>query len=96
MATALSVYATCTDLGGTWGAAYGFSVSQYGLGYSTFNIGNSGAGFDVADNSILTVMDILLRADARAVNGTLYAGNTMLRKMANDVFDAVNTMGSIG
>ena len=96
MATALSVFATSSWLGGASATSYGFHVSQYGLGNSTYNIGTSGAAFGVANNSVMTVMDILLYADQQAVNGVLYNGNTKLRTMANSVFDGINTLGDIG
>jgi len=40
MATALNVYATNASLGGSAAAGYGFNVSQYGLGDSSWNIGS--------------------------------------------------------
>lgn len=95
MATALSVYATNLSLGGAWSARYGFLVGQYGLGDSTYNIRNSGLAFGVANNTTMTVMDILLSADDQAVDGVLYNGTTALRNMANTVFDGINNSGDI-
>ena len=101
MATALSVYATDSSLGGNGAAAYGFQVSQYGLGNATYNVGSNGAAFDVDNNTTLTVMDILLAADRFALNGILYydlntaMANAMLRKMANSVFAGINESGDI-
>jgi hypothetical protein len=40
-------------------------------------------------------MDLLLAADARAVNGVLYGGNATRRNEANNVFSAVNQDGGI-
>src|SRR5262249_26150173 len=57
LATALSVYATNATLDSTQAAAqYGFTVSGYGLGTATFNVGSNGAAFGVANNTSLTVM----------------------------------------
>ena len=47
------------------------------------------------DFQIGQVMDILLAADAQAVNGVLYNGNTARRNMANNVFSAINQAGGI-
>jgi hypothetical protein len=95
MATALAVYATSSSLGGPWAAAYGFKVTQYGLGYSTYNVGANAAAFGVANNSSVTVMDLLVAADARSAGGVLFGGNATQRKMANSVFDGINTSGDI-
>jgi hypothetical protein len=93
MATALAVYATTESLGGAQAAAYGFSVSAYGLSNSVFNVGSNGAAFGVANGTTMSVLDLLQAADALAVDGVLYGGNTALRKMANDVFSAINEAG---
>jgi hypothetical protein len=67
MAAALSIYATNSSLGGAWAAVYGFTVTDYGLGNSTYDVGSSGEAFGVANNTRLAVMDILLYADDQAV-----------------------------
>src|SRR5207253_2648746 len=72
MATALAVYVTNQTLAGTTAAAYRFQVSATGLGTRTFNVGCRGAAFGVANNSSLSVMDLLLAVNARADNGVLY------------------------
>src|SRR5262249_57331234 len=96
LATALSVYATNATLDSTQVAAqYGFKVSGDGVGTATFNVGSNGDAFGVANNTNLTVMDLLLAADAQAVNGVLYNGNTTRRNEANSVFSAVNQAGGI-
>jgi hypothetical protein len=96
LATALSVYVTNATLDPTKVAAsYGFTVSGYGLGTATVNVGSDGAAFGVANNTTLTVLDALLAADAQAVNGLLYNGNTTKRNEANDLFSAINQAGGI-
>jgi hypothetical protein len=96
LATALSVYATNATLDPTKVAAsYGFTVGGNGAGPATFNLGSNGDAFGVSNNSTLTLMDLLLAADARAVNGVLYNGNTTRRNEANAVFSAVNQDGGI-
>ncbi len=102
MATALAVYATNHSLAGSAAIAYGFQVTTYGVGGKTFNVGNRGAAFGVANNTSLSVMDLLLSVNVRSKNGLLYDldGNgsidsheRSLRTMANDVFSAINELG---
>jgi hypothetical protein len=96
LATALSVYATNATLDSTGAAArYGFTVAGAGLGTAGANVGASGSAFGVADNTTLTVIDLLWAADAQAINGVLYGGNAARRKAANDLFSAINQAGGI-
>src|SRR5262249_918620 len=53
---------------------YGFLVGGNGAATSTVNVGSNGAAFGVANNTLMTVLDILLAADAQSVNGVLYNG----------------------
>jgi len=101
MATALSVYVTDQSLAGTTAAAYGFEVTAGGLGAAIFNVGSSGTAFDAADNSVLTVMDILLATNRRSRNGNLYgqySGSTYtnMRNLANTLYNNLNQAGNIG
>lgn len=94
LATALAVYVTNATLDNTGvGSRYGFTVSGNGVGTATYNVGADGAAFGVANNSQVTVMDLLLAADAQAVNGVLYNGDKAKRDMANDVFSDLNEAG---
>jgi uncharacterized delta-60 repeat protein len=96
LATALSVYVTNATLDSTQVAAqYGFTVSGDGVGTATVNIGSNGDAFGVANNTTITVMDLLLATDTQAVDGVLYNGDTTKRKEANNVFSAVNQAGGI-
>jgi len=65
------------------------------VGAATVNVGSNGDAFGVANNSTLMLMDLLLAADAQAVNGVLYGGNAAKRNEANAVFSAVNQAGGI-
>ena len=97
LATALSVYATNATLDSTGVAAkYGFTVSGDGVGTAAVNVGTNGDAFGVANNSTLTVMELLLATDDQAINGLLYNGNTTKRNEANAVFSALNQAGGIG
>jgi hypothetical protein len=104
MATALAVYVTNQTLAGNTATAYGFQVTATGVGTRTFNVGNRGAAFGVANNASLSVMDLLLAVNARSHNGLLYDmdGNGQIssseasyRTMANDLFSAINEAGGI-
>jgi hypothetical protein len=104
MATALAVYVTNQSLAGTTAARYGFLVTDTGVGTRTFNVGSDGAAFGAANNSTVSVLDLLLAVNARSTNGLLYDmdGNGQLdstelgyRFMANDVFSAINSLGHL-
>jgi hypothetical protein len=96
LATALSVYATNATLDNTGVAAnYGFIVSGNDLGTATVNVGSNGAAFGVANNSVLTVLNLLKATDAQAIGGLLYNGDDTLRKEANNVYNAINEEGDI-
>src|SRR5439155_14928236 len=71
LSTAFAVYVTNQTLAGTTAAAYGFQVSATGLGTRTFNVGNNGAAFGAANNSSLSVIDLLLAVNARSHHGLL-------------------------
>jgi hypothetical protein len=93
LATALNVYATTLSLGGLAARDYGFTVNAYGLGAYSYQIGNSGTAFGVANRTTLNIYQILKAANARAVNGVLYGGDRTLRRMANHVFAGINDGG---
>jgi hypothetical protein len=59
------------------------------------NVGTNGAAFGVSNNTVMTVLDVLLAADAQAVNGVLYNGDTTKRNQANTVFSAINQAGGL-
>jgi hypothetical protein len=58
-------------------------------------VGRNGDAFGVADNTTMTVLDLLLATDAQAVGGVLYGGNSTRRNHANAVYSAVNQAGDI-
>jgi hypothetical protein len=94
--TALAVYVTDGTLDDTGvGAQYGFTVGGNGVATATVNVGTSGSAFGVADNTVMSVMDVLMAADAQAVNGVLYNGDTVKRNKANAVFSAINQAGGL-
>ena len=109
MATAFAVYATNQSLAGTAASAFGFLVTASGVGTATFNVGLNGAAFDVANYSVMTVLDLLLATDSHtAQSGVLYSYtivnpdgtvsygiDAVLRAMANEVFTKINESGDI-
>jgi hypothetical protein len=96
LATALAVYLTDGTLDSTGvGARYGFTVGGNGVAMATVNVGTIGAAFGAADDTVMTVMDVLMAADAQAVDGVLYNGDTAKRNKANTVFSAVNQAGGL-
>src|SRR5262249_59433691 len=96
LATALAVYVTNGTLDSTGiGASYGFTVGGNGVATATFNVGSNGSVFNVANNTVMTVMDLLLAADAQSVGGVLYGGDAVKRNKASIVFSAINQAGGI-
>jgi hypothetical protein len=96
LATALAVYATNATLDNTGVAAqYGFIVSGDGVGAATWNVGSNGDAFGVANNTTMTVMDLLLATNNQAINGLLYNGNAARRNEATAVYSALNQAGSV-
>lgn len=105
MAVALASYVTNETLAGTTAASFGFLVTENGVGTTTFDIGDHGAAFGVADYTTMSVLDILLATNDRTTNGLLYDLDgdgdaddnleTLLRTMANDVYNAINEQGEI-
>jgi hypothetical protein len=100
-ATALSMYVTSSVLsGGAYAASYGFTVTADGARVATFNVGSNGAVVGVANNTTLSIMDIMLALDAQATDsiigtGTLFKTNQSLRSMATSLLSSINDAGGI-
>ncbi len=101
LALALGAYVTNSSLAGTTATSYGFAVSSTGLGAATANVGSSGAAFGVSNNTVLTINELLSRANARTKNGlmwdtnasaTLDAGENAARAQALLLFDSINAL----
>jgi hypothetical protein len=83
--------------------------AKTGVGVSTLNVRGSGEAFGVADNTRLTVLDLLFATNKMSVNGLLYYDvdadgqgdggiddfEKLLRTFANDVFSAINEQGKL-
>ena len=75
------------------------------MGTSTFDVGDSGEAFDVADNTELAVLELLFATNDNSLAGVLYDidgdgdadddWETLLRTLANDLFSAINEAGDI-
>ena len=99
LALALAVYVTNSNLAGTVGTSYGFAVSTTGLGAATTNVGVNGAAFGINNNTVMTITELLSRANARARKGLLWDANgdgslsaaeTVLRNQVYSLFGAIN------
>ena len=105
LAVALAAYVTNENLAGSAAEDYGFTVDAYGTGAATFNVGNNGAAFGVANGSEVRILDLLLAVNSRSTNGLLYdlngngrttdANEELYRTMANNVFSGINEFGDI-
>jgi hypothetical protein len=104
LAAALAVYMTNESLAGATAASFSFQFTANGVGVSTINVGSNGAAFGVANNTTLSVLDILFAVNEGARNGILYdldgSGvvddlERALRNQANEVFTAINEQGDV-
>ena len=112
MSLALATYFTSSNLsGGSVAASYGFNVTETGIGTKVVNVGSSGAAFNVANNTNMTIMSMLLAtnsltgADANGDgysnaydtngDGVLDEDEKALRALANTIYSAINEDGDI-
>lgn len=111
MAVALATYFTSSNLAGNVASAYGFNVTDTGIGTKLVNIGDNGTAFSVSNGTDLTIMQLLLATDnltdqpdslsgsARIYDlngdGEIEEYEAVLRRLANDVFSSINEQGDI-
>jgi protocatechuate 3,4-dioxygenase beta subunit len=96
MAGALAAYVTNSTLaGGNYAAGYGFTVNNSGTGAATWNVGDNGEAFGVADNTTLTVLQGLQLIDAQSTNGKVFPNDTAKRVQVNTFFTEINEAGDI-
>ncbi len=96
LCTALSVYVSNSTLAGsTVAASYGFNVSSSGTGLKQFNVGTNGAAFGVANNTQMSVNQLLAYANSKSAKGVLYSAAKTYLSACNTVFSSVNTTGDI-
>jgi hypothetical protein len=111
MAVALATYFTSSYMAGQVAVAYGFNVTQSGIGTKIVNVGTNGAAFGVANGTDLTILQLLLatndltdQPDLRAGFAEIYDTNgdgvissfeASLRTMANAIYSGINEAGDI-
>jgi hypothetical protein len=111
MALALAAYFTSSSLAGNVAAAFGFNVTQTGIGTNVVNVGNSGAAFGVANGTNRTIMQLLLATndmtdlpDSQAGfawiydqngDGVVNSAEANLRALAHALYSALNDTGGI-
>jgi hypothetical protein len=111
LAVAMSEWVTTSGLGwntsSTGPTHYGFIQGPGGVGLGSlyFNVTNNGASFGVANNTLLTVDQILAYYNSHTVRTggsstalptwVVYGGNTSLLNGANVVLDGINQTGDI-
>ncbi len=111
MAVALATYFTSSNLAGVVAAGFGFNVTDTGIGTKIVNVGSSGAAFDVANGTNLTIMQLLLATNdltdlpdgisgfARIYDtigdGVIDSSEASLHAMANETYSAINEDGDI-
>jgi hypothetical protein len=95
LATALNVYASATSLGGDAGTAFQFDVTDAGLGAADFNVLTYGSAFGVANNTTLTVWQILQATNSKSKNDVLYNGVASMLSTAYSLYYQINVDGGI-
>lgn len=96
-AVALGTYADSTTLGGSSvTVSYGFKVLAAGQNLS-FNVGSNGAAFGVANNTSITVLQALSKANSNFTpsSGLFYGGNSTYTTDVNNVLNGINTAGDV-
>lgn len=111
MATAFATYFTSSNLAGTIATDYGFNVTDTGIGTNVVNVGGNGAAFGVADETDLTIMQLLRATNALTDqpdsllgasriydtngDGVIDSAEASLRAKANSVYTSINEGGDI-
>jgi hypothetical protein len=89
-AGALAAYVTNSGLaGGSYAGPYGFNYSAGGTAGKTWNVGTSGSGIGLSNNTSYTLMQILVAANQ--TQSTSPDSNA-----ANVIFNGINQGGDIG
>lgn len=101
LGAAFATYVTNSALAGNVAAKYGFIVNGTGTGAAGVNVGGNGAAFGVANNSVLSIWEVLKATDTKSAGGAgatqfdPFNGSKGMRGMANTVFTFINETGDI-
>ena len=111
MALTMAAYFTNRNLAGNVAASYGFNVTDVGSGAKVVNVGQNGAAFNVANNTQLTIMQLLWATNDltdqsnnqsgfayiydRNGDGVVDSTEAALRAKANALFSSLNEAGGI-
>lgn len=90
-ATVFNVFASTRSLGGPEGTNFGFSSTVGGLGSATINVGSRGAALGLPNHTNQTILTLIQRANAVAVNGRFLAN----RGDIADLFSTINEAGHV-
>jgi hypothetical protein len=80
----------------TYVQAFAVALGLYASGgQGSYNVGSNGAAFGVADNTVLTVAEVLKALDANfsPATGLFYGGDSAKTSAANNVLNAINNSG---
>jgi len=84
MGLCLATYFTDNSLGGDLAASYGFNVSDTGIATRVVNVGDSGEAFGVADDTDMTIMQLLQAANSMTDPDDLISGYTNVYDLNGD------------
>jgi hypothetical protein len=101
LALALAAYVTNSTLAGSTATSYGFAVSATGLATATVNVGSAGMAFGTDNNLVISIGELLSRANAHAKKGSIWdadgsgsinAAEGILRGVVCSWFDSINNI----
>ena len=87
LSSAIGAYVTDSDLAGNSAQSYGFTVSSFGLGSSTWNVGWSGSGVGLSNNQTYSIFALLAQVDGQSSNGSLKSSTV---GTVNSLFSGIN------
>ena len=70
-------------------------MTDDGLGAADFNVLSNGAAFGVANNTTLTVWQILQDTNSKSKNDVLYNGTASMLSIAYTMYCQINAAGGI-
>ena len=92
LATALSAYVTDSSLAGTVATSNHFTVTAYGTGVDSYNVGSYGSALGLTNKTSYSIVTLLASVDSLSSKGVV---NSSASSAASAVFSAINTAGGI-